>query len=69
MIRSRPSPRLAAIETWLDAVLAKITAVNPRRLAARTRRPAPSYVSTAGGFIAGFVVAVLLVLFSKLLFS
>jgi hypothetical protein len=60
--------RLAAIETRLDAVLAEIAAVNARRLAARTRRPVPSYVSRSGGFIAGFVVAVLL-LFSKLLFS
>jgi hypothetical protein len=60
--------RLAAIETRLDAALAEIAAVNARRLAARTRRPVPSYVSRSGGFIAGFVVAVLL-LFSKLLFS
>ena len=59
--------RLAAIELRLDAVLANIDAVNARRLAARSRRSTPPFVSAAGGFIAGFVVAVLL-LFSKLLF-
>ena len=60
--------RLAAIELRLDAVLADIAAVNARRLAARSPRSGPRFVSAAGGFIAGFVVAVLLLLLlSKLL--
>jgi hypothetical protein len=60
--------RLAAIELRLDAVLADIAAVNARRLAARSRRSRPPFMSAAGGFIAGCVVAVLLLLFGKLLF-
>ena len=61
--------RLAVIETRLDAVLVEIEAMHARRLAARARHSVPSYVSTTAGFIAGFVVAVLLLLFGKLMFS